>query len=331
MVGGIGSDEGGAESGRAPRRSTARRPAQNARQLRHGAPYSFRLGFLPAVIAALLLASTVGACSLVNAVAATRVDQKSYTVGATVQLVVTTFNGEVNVTAGGDGTLSAKVTARGSGGTQDAAQRDLANVAVDFAQNGDAVTVTAHRTDNPVSLNNSGADVEISLPRSSSLDLTTSNGRVQAVNVIGSIQVRTSNGDVVTREGHDVTVETSNGSVTASDTAGALDLRTSNGAVDVLNATDVVATIQTSNGHVAFNGTLAAGSHRMETSNASLSIALPSGATFSIDGHTSNGNVSSDFPLTVTKDSLSGAVGSGGPSIAATTSNGNLSLTRLAP
>ncbi len=283
-----------------------------------------------AIVAVGLVAVIVAlaACSAVQLFTSKRTDQQTYTVGATTNLVVQTFNGAINVTAGPDATASVTVTSRGTGNSQAEADSDLAKVAVSINQSGDTITVTAKRTDQP-NATNSGADVTVSLPRASSLQLTTSNGRVEAVNVTGSITVRTSNGDVTTRQGSGIDVQTSNGAVTAANPTGSLSLQTSNGSVDVLGATDVTATVQTSNGHIAFNGSLAAAQQTFGTSNAGLTLQLPSAASFSIDAHTSNGTVRTDFPLTTTKDGLSGQVGTGGATIHASTSNGDLSVTKL--
>jgi hypothetical protein len=296
-----------------------------------GSQTSARRARWPAVAVAIMAASVLLAgCAGRGPIVVQRIDKRSFTVGSSSHLVVQTFNGQIGATAGGAGSASVTVTARGTGASQDEATRDLANVQVDIVQSGDTITVTARRTDS-LTGTNSGADVDVILPSSSTAQLTTSNGRVEAVNLIGSVTVRTSNGEVVTRAGHDVDVETSNGSLTATNASGALKLHTSNGGVDILGATDVTATVESSNGRIAFSGSLAAAGQSFTTSNGNLTLALPAAAAFSIDGQTSNGTVRSEFPVTVTKDGLSGQVGSGGATIHASTSNGDLSLTRLVP
>lgn len=268
------------------------------------------------------------ACQVSGSVVATEIVEQSLTVERGPRIVVETFNGRIQVVAGSDTGVEVRVVKRGSGTSQTSAERDLAQVEVTVVPDFGRVTITARRRDRPLGLGNSGADIEMSVPIDSSLELRTSNGRIEAANVRGSIIARTSNDAVVIRDGDDVDAETSNGPLTVNAATGRLDLRTSGEPLDIIGAVDAVVTAETSDGAITFSGTLAEGSHSFRTRNAPVSLALPSAAEFTFDGHTSNANISTSFPLRVGVDSLTGTVGEDpATSIVAVTSNGDLSVT----
>ncbi len=192
--------------------------------------------------------------------------------------------------------------------TRQEAEQDLAKVAVAITSTPDRVTITARRTDQPVSLGDSGADVEIAVPPESSLQLRTSNGRIEAANTSGSILARASNGAITTRGGRDLDLDTTNGPVSVNLAQGKLKVRTSNGALDIIAAEDAQVTAETSNAVLTFSGSLAPGSNSFATSNANLALTFPGDAAFTIDGVTSNGRVQTDFPrLAVSDTAASGA------------------------
>lgn len=136
------------------------------------------------------------------------------------------------------------------------------------------------------------------VPRRSDLRVGTSNGPVSVGQVRGDMELRTSNGPMSLKElGGNVRARTTNGplSITLSgsrwDGAG-LDARTTNGP---------------------------------------LTINVPANYNAQLESGTTNGPVDIGFPITVvgriTRD-ISAQLGSGGPTIRATTTNGPLSIRR---
>ena len=73
----------------------------------------------------------------------------------------------------------AVVTKIGSGATMEAAQADLENVVVNYSQDGDTIRIVAKRT-GPRVFGSSGASIELKVPASTLLSLTTSNGAISA-------------------------------------------------------------------------------------------------------------------------------------------------------
>jgi hypothetical protein len=230
------------------------------------------------------------------------------------RIVVHSFNGEISATAAADGQASIEVTKFASGASEDAAARNLKLVEVTMEQQEDTIHVAVKRTGDPrgTSL---GADVYLAIPANCQLTLQTSNGNLSSHHISGGQSLHTSNGSITVTEGR-----------------GEMDVTTSNGAV-TLAADSATVRARTSNGEIVFNGSLAKGSHSLETSNGAVSIALPADAQFHIDATTRVGSVRTDFPLTKIEEkdrcTLRGSVGdSAEVSITALTSNGRIAILR---
>ncbi len=294
-----------------------------------------RAGTLLMALALLALLAVLAGCTVTGSVVETEDERQAFQVGASPRIIVETFNGRISIAASGDGTVEARVQKRGSGTSSAAAKRDLDRVAVKFSQVDDVIRIEARRLDDATTLGNSGADVEVTVPAASSVELRTSNGRVESANVEGSVLVRTSNGPVITRGGRGLDLDTTNGEITASAPSGRVVLRSSNGSIDILAAKEALVTAQTSNDPITFSGTLGPGGHSFETSNGTIALTLPGDAAFRFDGRTSNGSVRTEFlALRPTDTSLSGTTGDDPtPSIAivARTSNGDLAVMTQKP
>jgi len=143
---------------------------------------------------------------------------------------------------------------------------------------------------------------EIFVPRRSDLSLKAHNGGISIVEVTGKIDFRTTNGGVsLSRVGGAVTGNTTNGGV-----------------------------------HVELTGARWEGETlNVKTTNGGVNLVMPENYSAHLETGTVNGNLSSDFPLNVTltergrmpKD-VSVDIGSGGPTIRATTTNGGVRVSR---
>jgi hypothetical protein len=261
-----------------------------------------------------------------------RTEHQTFAITGHTDLVVNTFNGNVTVTAIGLGTADVSVTPHGTGFSDADANAALATIQVAVDQSGSTLTVTATSVgDAPVG-SSRGADVDVQIPIDTAAAVTSSNGQVQVINVSGPTNIRTSNASATTRGGTGLEVETSNGPVTLSGPTGRISVQTSNAGIEVLDAHDGAAQMATSNGPITFSGNLAAGAHTFTTSNAGLSLRFPSDQGFSIDGSTSNGPATTNFPgLSTGSATITGTTGDGSAQISARTSNGPLSVTKLSP
>jgi DUF4097 and DUF4098 domain-containing protein YvlB len=143
---------------------------------------------------------------------------------------------------------------------------------------------------------------EIFVPRRSDLSLKAHNGGISIVDVSGRIEFRTTNGGVsLSRVGGAVTGNTTNGGV-----------------------------------HVELAGARWEGETLdVKTTNGGVNLVMPENYSAHLETGTVNGNFSSDFPLNVPlnergrmpKD-VSVDIGSGGPTIRATTTNGGVRVSR---
>lgn len=242
---------------------------------------------------------------------------------------IETMNGSVEVI--GWDKESVEIT-----GTKFASTEDLLRaLKIDIQQSANAISIRTVRPSG--SRGGLGAKYRLRVPHRIEIErLNSSNGHVEARDIEGPARIRTSNAGVrIANTKGQLEVETSNGSIEVNDHTGAITGQTSNARVTVdLNNPEQGRPIrlQSSNGGInlklrSFNGN----SVRLSTSNASINLSLPDGAGAQLRASTSNGRISSDLPVdgTIAKSHADGRIGSGGPPVELTTSNGSISLQRL--
>ena len=244
-------------------------------------------------------------------------------------------------------------------GTKYASTKDaLAEIRVDVSHTPDSVTIKTLRPDWQGSRwrGNRGVKYRIHVPRRMQFDrLATSNGAVRLeglegrgrfrtsngpINLIsykGDIEAQTSNGRIdLDRFSGSAVLNTSNGPIEARGVKGFLEATTSNGPIDVETAEldpSRPVRLETSNGPITVM--LGAGSGpdvRARTSNGNIAVRLPNGAGARVRAHTSNSTITTDVPLNnvtnMSKTHMDGTIGSGGPMLELTTSNGHIRLTK---
>lgn len=169
--------------------------------------------------------------------------------------------------------------------------------------------------------------------------LKTSNGSVRVAQLKGRLEVQTSNGGVeVTDQEGGATINTSNGRVRADGIRGSFEATTSNGPITA-RLMDPEATrpvkLDSSNGSIDLTmDNLKDNEIRASTSNSSITLRLPQSLQAQLRAHTSNGHITSDFDVLVrggqiSKTKMEGAIGSGGPLVDLSTSNGSIKLLKL--
>jgi DUF4097 and DUF4098 domain-containing protein YvlB len=228
----------------------------------------------------------------------------SFTVGDSPTVVVDGDNGGITINPGSDGTVRVEATLK--------KPEDLE---YEIVQDGDSISIVAkdarsgriHIGESP------GADIVITAPSDTGLQIRASNGRVE----ISGMQ----------RSG---SVHTSNGRIVLTDVVGEFDLSTSNGGVTISRASGIF-DVETSNGRIEFEGEMVpGGDNRMTTSNGSIEITLQGTASVELDASTSNGSVSSELPIlmvsTGDEDHLKGTIGDGEATLFARTSNGSVTV-----
>ncbi len=262
-------------------------------------------------------------------------------------LSVEGFNGGIEILAGeGDSVeLSGTKYAR--------LEENMKGIRIDVVDGAGSLRIKAIR---PVENNcNCGVRFALRVPRRVKLEeIVSSNGSVRVEGTEGEARLRTSNGSIkVWKLKGDVTAKTSNASIELLDTTGAANLTTSNGRIKAEGVRGAFEA-QTSNSSVdatiaeieagrgvrvtSSNGSLNLqfakwneNALRASTSNSSINLRLPGAVNAELRASTSNGNVTTDYEITTSqfsKTKLSGRMGSGGPLIDLTTSNGNIRVVR---
>jgi|SRR5579883_2255403 len=249
----------------------------------------------------------------------------SYPLKSDGRVSLENFNGSVEIAGWDQNTVD--VSGAKYGATPEA--RDA--VKIDIAASPDSVAV---RTIRPSDRRNVGARYILRVPRRAQLErVTTSNGSLRLSDLAGPARVKTSNG---TLKVFNVTGNfdggTSNGSVELNDLKGDCTVRTSNGRIHAQHVQGGL-DASTSNGSVDAAVTdFRSRGVRIATSNGSITLRLPQPLNANLLARTSNSSVHSEFDMTqrvrADKHHLEGTIGSGGPTLDLSTSNGSIHVVR---
>ena len=240
----------------------------------------------------------------------------SFSVGESPALVVTSENGSIDVETGPAGTISVLATLR-----------NAPRVQYEAIEQGDTVTVEAEVDSGA---RNAGADIVVSVPAETEVELKTSNGRIEIQGLEAPGTLRTSNGRVVMKqlEG-DFDARTSNGPIEVTSMEGEATLATSNGPV-TLDKVKGAFDVDTSNGNISFSGEMTAGGdNRLKTSNGSVTVGLEGTPSVKLDASTSRGEVTNELPIDASKtkkQELVGTIGEGEAELVIRASNGSVTI-----
>jgi hypothetical protein len=251
----------------------------------------------------------------------------SFSVGESPALVVTSENGSIDVETGPAGTIRVLATLR-----------NAPRVQYEAIEQGNTVTVEAEVDSGA---RNAGADIVVSVPAETEVELKTSNGRIEIQGLEAPGTLRTSNGRVVMKqlEG-DFDARTSNGPIEVTSMEGEATLATSNGPVTLdkvkgngpvtLDKVKGAFDVDTSNGNISFSGEMTAGGdNRLETSNGSVTVELGGTPSVELDASTSRGEVTSELSIDASKtkkQELVGTIGEGEADLVIRSTNGSVTV-----
>ena len=133
----------------------------------------------------------------------------------------------------------------------------------------------------------------------------------------------------------ELTIAATNGGVSVRDVRGRMDLRTVNGGIALDDVSGDIRGETTNGGvDVRMTGDKWEGPGlEVRTVNGGISLALPQNLSAELDARAVNGGIQVDFPVTVSglisgRRELRGTIGSGGPRIRASATNGGITITR---
>ena len=283
------------------------------RKIRRRALFVLGLLALAVAIAALLLIAT--GCSI----GPTEFRDDSFTVGVSPTVVVNSENGSIEINAGTDNEVRVEATLT-----------DAPRVQYEISQDGDTITIDAKISKEWWFFGSAAADIAITAPAGTYVDIDTSNGAVELHGMEGAGTLRTSNGKIVLKDvkgAYDGT--TSNGAIEIGTMEGTCVISTSNGSVDLWDVKGEVE-VESSNGEIWFSGEMTAGTRsRLVTSNGKVDVELFGTPSVSLDAKTSNGVVTCELVITATltrEDHLVGTIGAGEAELYIRTSNGDVTI-----
>jgi hypothetical protein len=165
--------------------------------------------------------------------------------------------------------------------------------------------------------------------------VTAENGRVRAdgPNTSGNRRSWWVSYRIEVPASQDLELGTSNGSVSISGVNGRIRAESSNGSLSLVDVGgDVIATTSNGSVHAALGGSTWSGAGlELRTSNGSVRVDVPEKYNARLIAGTSNGNISVDMPITVQgriSRQLETTLGSGGPTIRVSSSNGSVRIGR---
>ncbi|HKE29992.1 MAG TPA: DUF4097 family beta strand repeat-containing protein [Bryobacteraceae bacterium] len=251
----------------------------------------------------------------------------SFPISSRGRVEVETFNGSVEITTWDQNTVD--ISGSKWGPTESAADA----LRIDTDHTADSVSIRAVRPSEWRS--NLGAHFEIKVPKGAVLDrIVTSNGPIRTEDCAGPARMRTSNGSIHVQglQGR-LDAQTSNGSIELMDVTGDATLHTSNGHIHAQRLNGA-ADAETSNGGIDLElpGKLA---HdvRAHTSNSGITVRLQEPLNAHVMASTSNSSIHTDFDVRMSgefsKRRLEGSIGSGGPMIDLSTSNGSIRILKM--
>lgn len=250
-----------------------------------------------ALVALSLIASVAGAATLEETF------DKTYAVRPGSHFALENTNGRITIRSWDKASIRVVGEKRVESRDADAAKKVFAELRIEPSLTSDGLQITTHyprRSEGffdwvagtNISMN---VDYEITVPRSTNIDVENTNGSIDISDVRGSARVSNTNGHIeMLRCAGDVDAETTNGHVKA-------------------ELSDVTA----------------GKSVRLETTNGRITVAVPRTINARLDASTTNGRINSDIPVTTTraeKTSLRGSINAGGPELRLRTTNGSIDI-----
>ncbi|HVN08309.1 MAG TPA: DUF4097 family beta strand repeat-containing protein [Patescibacteria group bacterium] len=183
---------------------------------------------------------------------------------------------------------------------------------------------------------NRSVRIELTVPRSSNLNLHSGDGHIRASGVTGELQLESGDGSIEVSDVHgNVRLHTGDGHIEGSGIDGALDASTSDGQLRVRGRFDSLR-LESGDGSVTVEvlpGSKMSNNWTIHTSDGSVTVRLSDGLSADIEAHTGDGSISSQLPLMVNgvlgRRDLHGKLAGGGPTFQIRTGDGSIRLERL--
>lgn len=246
---------------------------------------------------------------------------KTSRVGRTGALDLSNVAGDITVTGGSGDEIRIEAIKRARSRSGEDAKQLLDELRIDVIETGTRVEV---RTQYPRNRRNYSGSVDytITMPSGGSATLRSVSGNVRVTNVKGELRAESVSGDMVTSGATrlslvktvsgdiEVTDAAADGEVTVSTVSGdltarglkarAVDLSSVSGDVILTSVTTDRAIVKTVSGGVEYSGPLTRnGRYEMTAHSGTIRLMVSETSGFEVEATTFNGDVRSDFPLTL--------------------------------
>ncbi|MEM8964659.1 MAG: DUF4097 family beta strand repeat-containing protein [Acidobacteriota bacterium] len=239
--------------------------------------------------------------------------ERTVATAADVSINVETTNGGIDIEVWDQNEVNIIATKKARGRDAAEALEVLRETEIKVAEGNGTLSI---RTDRPRTGWNGKRGISVSyelrVPRYASVDLGSTNGRIEITGLGGTVRADTTNGGIRLQDiDGSVDATTTNGSIKAYDLGDRLDARTTNGSI-----------------YAEVNAGSLSEDMRLITSNGSVELMLSPSVAATIEARVSNGSIRSDLDVDgrITKKTLSGDLNGGGPRIELRTSNGRIRL-----
>ena len=232
------------------------------------------------------------------------------------RLSLVNVNGAISVGTWDRHEVTMKAEKRAGAGSEEEARQLLEETTVKFDRTGDLIDIRTEVAQ-PKRKRNVSVAYTLTVPEEIDLKLRSVNGGIQANDVSGGVDAKTTNGRIelagITGV---VKARTTNGNVDLSEVLGRIGANATNGKIEVAiselgeEAHDI----------------------RAGTTNGGIEVSLPKGLKAHLKASTVNGSIDSDFPVTVKgriSKSVNQAINGGGRLIDLKTTNGSIRLKEL--
>ncbi len=289
------------------------------------------VGSLAAVAAALVLAG----CDVSIGVESPRVVQretKEFNVAGVPDVVLTTFDGAIEIRAWDRPDVSVEIEKRGS------SKREVDGMQVITSQSGNRVTVEV-KTERREHVHfgfgvSRSARLIASVPRQANLEVRSGDGSLSVERVSGTLQMTTGDGTVTATEiAGDLRVHSGDGSITLNRVDGGLDVDTGDGTISVNGKLERVR-MRTGDGSLrlrADSGSRMTDDWSVDTGDGSIDLELPEPFDADVDVHTNGGRVSVNATSVkgeISRDTVRGQIGAGGRNLRVRSGDGTITISR---
>ena len=225
-----------------------------------------------------------------------------------------THNGSLTITGTDTTECSVTATIKARAGSEEDAKKLAEEIEISLDPSGDKLTAKIHK---PASLTNRPfkIDFNVTIPKDTSLELTTHNGPVKITNINGQINATTHNGRLTAEQtSGTIKLHTHNGRVTCKQISGDIQLKSHNGGLKAVYSKTAPPVCNVS----------------MVTHNGGINFTAPLNFSAEAEINTHNGSIHTDLPITVigkvNKRKLTGTIGAGEGKLHLRTHNGSITI-----